>query len=187
MSGGISATTVITMAMAAMSAIGTLASARAQEQAGAAQQQEANYVAQEQRTQAQQQQAASQRVAQQQDMQTQLVQSKVMAGAAASGATATDPSVVTNAATIAGQGRLKTLTDLYQGDSQAYALNNQANLQTYQGTLDRQAGQTQATGTLVSGASSLFSRYGSSFGGSSGDLPTIQYHDDNPTGTPGFG
>lgn len=157
------------MILGGVQLMGTVMQANSQADQGKAQQQEYNYVATEQREQANQEAAASERTAQQSDLQTKYVQSKLQAGAAASGGTATDPSIEANAEQIAGQGRLKTLTDIYQGQSAASSLNNQANLSVYQGDLANQAGQNKMFGTLFSGASSLYSRYGSPFGGSAND------------------
>lgn len=173
------------MIMGGVQLMGTLMQANSQAAQGKAQQQEYNYVAAEERQQANQEAAASQRVAAQDELKTKYVASQAQAAAAASGGAATDPTVETNAEQIAGQGRLKTLTDIYQGTSSAYARNNQANLDQYQGTLANQAGQTKMFVTLFSGASSLYSRYGSPFSGSGGS--GINYYTDNPVGTPGYG
>lgn len=165
------------MILGGVQLMGTFMQANSQKQQGEAQQAQYNYVAAEERTQAGQEAAASQRTAQQQNLQNQYVQSRAQASAAAGGGSATDPTIETNAEQIAGQGRLKTLTDIYQGNSASYALNNKANLDQYQGTLANQAGNTKAMGTLFSGASSLYTRYGSPFSGggdsSGGVYPTL--------------
>lgn len=97
---------------------------------------------------------------QQQNRQTAYVLSNAQAAAAAGGGSATDPSVVTNMKTIAGEGRFRALTDLYNGESAAQSSRNRAVATQYSGNIARQAGDTKFNSTIVSGGSSLYDKYG---------------------------
>lgn len=164
MSGGISATSMMA-AMTAVSAAaavgGTIMTMRAQEQAGENQKAAANFQAAQLRADASNQMGSAEIAEQNQNKQTAYVLSNAQAAAAAGGGSATDPTVNTVMKTISGEGRMRALTDMYQGQSASWALNNQANGVAYSGQNAASAGKTAAESTLMSGASSLFSKYAS--------------------------
>lgn len=105
--------------------------------------------------------AAGEANAVQEDMKTNLLLSRNRAAAAAGGGSASDPSVVNNAEQIAGQGEYNTLTDLYNGTSKEQSLNEQANLEQYEGQSAATTDYIKAGASVLNGASSLYSRYGS--------------------------
>lgn len=94
---------------------------------------EANYSAANQRVQAGQEQSSSQRAAQEHRRQTTLAASSARAKAAASGGGALDPTVLDEIGNIEGFGEFTALTDLYEGNSTAGLLRDQAGLTEYQG------------------------------------------------------
>lgn len=151
----------------AMSAYGQTQAGAAAKAQGAAQQVASNYTA----AQLDQQATAvrGQTSAQVSDnaRQTQLIQSTVRARAAASGGGATDPGVVTLESGIAGRGEYNNLALLYSGEEKAQGLNTQANVTRYTGQEqfdaginNRTAANTKAIGSIFSGASSLYGKYG---------------------------
>ncbi len=157
------------------SAGGTIMSAMGSAQQGAAAKSEANFEATQMRQQADAQQAAAQQKAIQQNKQTAMVMSNAQAAAAASGGSATDPTVSTNMQTIAGEGRYRSMLDLYQGDAAAQSLNTSANAKNYSGSQAARAGNIGAFTTILSGASKMYDSYGdapaSGAGSSGGRLP----------------
>lgn len=148
-------------ASAAAQVGGTIMQARGQEQAGENQKAAANFQAAQLRADANNQMGSAEVAEENQNKQTQYVLSNAQAAAAAGGGSATDPTVNTVMQTIAGEGRLRALTDMYQGQSASWALNNQANGVAYTGQNAATAGKTGAETTLIGGASSLFSKYAS--------------------------
>lgn len=161
------AATALMAGGSAISALGTLGSASAQRQAGAAQQQQLNYRAAQEDQQATQAIAASQRQAFDQSRKTALVQSSLVARAAGDGGSATDPGVLTVAQDIAGRGAYDFLGDMYQGEDRATGLRMQADADRYSGAAARAGANASATGTILGGIGSLASRFGgSSLGGS---------------------
>jgi hypothetical protein len=148
-------------AAAAASIGGTIMQARAQAQAGENAKAAANFQAAQLRADANNQMAGAEVAEAAQNKQNEYVLSNAQAAAAAGGGSATDPTVNTVMKTIAGEGRLRSLTDMYQGQSASWALNNQANGVAYSGQNAASAGKIGAEATLVSGASSLFSKYAS--------------------------
>src|SRR6185369_6194236 len=163
----LAATAAISSAIAAgastaatiMQITGTMRAANAAKAAGIAQQNEANYEAAQLRQNADQQQAAAEQKMIADNKKTDLVLSNARVEAAAGGGSATDPTVVTNMQTIAGEGKYRALTDMYQGNAAAQSLNNQATAKEYSGNIAADAGRTKATSTILSGASSLFNKY----------------------------
>ena len=145
---------------AGLNAGGTLASANAQMRAGQAQQQAANYKAAQEDQQATQAIAAGQQNMLQAQKKTALAQSSLVARSAADGGTATDPTVLTLSEGIAGQGKLQALDDLWQGQDRATGLQAQAAADRYSGIIAKQGADSAATGTILSGAGSMFSSFG---------------------------
>ena len=141
------------------SGLGTLGSASAQSAAGKAQQQAANYKAAQEGQQATQAIAAGQQNMFQQQRKTALTQSSLVARAAADGGSATDPTVLTLGQDIAGRGEINALDALWQGQDKATGLQAQANADRYNGAVAKQGADMASTGTLLSGAGTLFSRF----------------------------
>lgn len=101
--------------------------------------------------------------------QTQLIESTVRARAASSGGGGADPTVVGLESGIAGRGEYNNLALLYSGEEKAQGLNTQASLTRYTGQEqfdaglnNRTAANTKAVGSIFSGASSLYGKYGGS-------------------------
>lgn len=136
--------------------------------AGEAQQRAMQYRAEQERVAAGQIQAGAQRRAGEDRLKTEIVLSAARAEAAGSGAGASDPTVVTNEGSIAARGAYNFDSALYIGNSQAAGLETQAGLDLFQGEQAAQAGQSRmyggfasSAGTALTGAASLYSKYGS--------------------------
>lgn len=142
------------------SGAGTLGSASAQRQAGAAQQQALNYKAAQEDQQATQAIAASQQQMFDQQRKTALTRSTLVARAAADGGSASDATVTSLDQDIAGRGELLALQNLWQGQDKATGLQAQANADRYSGIMAKQGADMSANGTLLSGAGSMFDRFG---------------------------
>lgn len=111
--------------------------------------------------------AAAQRQAMNQDRMTKLVESRARAVAAAGGAGATDPTVVNLISRISGEGALRSLTALYQGEERARKLRVSGELAERYGIEQgvgydslASAANMKTAATVVSGVGSLFSKYG---------------------------
>lgn len=118
--------------------------------------------------------AAAQRDAYEERRKATLVQSRALALAAASGASASDSNVVSLLANTAGEGAYRAAVALYQGEDAARTARLQASARRYEGWMAEVAGEdtqeayeTKATGSLLSGAGSLFAKYGTKIGGAS--------------------
>lgn len=96
--------------------------------------------------------ATSQRIAINQDRNTAYTQSRLKAFAAASGGASTDPSTVTDVAQIGAQGEYQRLNALYGGDTSAAGDQAEASATTNEG-------RSRSISTVLSGASSLASKY----------------------------
>jgi len=151
----------------AMSVAGNVQAGKAAAAQGKAQQQAADYMAQQANVQAGQERSAAQRRAIAQRRQTERVQSNLQARAAASGAGALDPGTIDLTGDIAQEGEYRALTALYEGEDRARGLQTQAALRSYEGNAAALAGKNaqgiynmQAVGSALSGASTLFSKYG---------------------------
>lgn len=96
-----------------------------------------------------------------QNRETAYVLSNAQAAAAAGGGSATDPTVTTNMKTIAGEGRYRALTDMYEGQAAAQNDTTQAQMDIYSGDLQASADKTKMYSTILGGGSSLFDKYAS--------------------------
>lgn len=148
MSGGTSAA-----ALAAVAA-STLFAANAAREEGKQRLQAAEYTAQQADAAAGQQQAAAQRQAAEERRKSQYAQSRALALAAASG-DASSPGVVDIISDLAGEGEYRRLTAMYEGEDRARALRQQAASLRYGGAVAYQAGKTNATASILRGASSM--------------------------------
>lgn len=150
----------------ALNAAGQYSSGQAAAAAGVAQQQGMNYQAAELRNQANSVMGAASRQAADQATNTNLVLSSIRAREAGNVGASTISSTEL-ASTVAGRGEYNLLTDVANGQNKAAGLNAQAALDTFQGTqayqaglAKRQAGETGAIGTVMTGAGSLYARFG---------------------------
>lgn len=112
----------------------------------------ANNTAAQEFAQGQAARATAQRVAINQDRTTAYTQSRLKAFAAASGGASTDPSTVTDIAQIGAQGEYQRLNALYGGDTSAAGDQAEAGA-------TRSEGNARSISTVLSGASSLASKY----------------------------
>lgn len=138
----------------------------------------AEFQAAQLRQNAGQAQAAAQRDAFSVDQQSKLVASRALAVAAASGGGASDPTVVSLMAGIAGEGSYRSALALYQGDEKARAMNSAADTAEYEGKLSEGAARRSAFGKFlgagaasIKGAArgtSLFEKYGQGGPGTAG-------------------
>lgn len=111
--------------------------------------------------------AVSQVEAQEQRRQMQLVQSRAIAVAAAGGGGVSDETIVRLIGRQAGEGAYRSAVALYKGEESARRMRLQASAKLYEGALAEEAAndradayKVKATGDLLSGAATLFSRYG---------------------------
>ncbi len=103
--------------------------------------------------------AAAQRKAIESRRQANLAGSRLQALSAAGGG-ASDPTIVDLAEGIAGKGEYNAMTDLYNGQSDANALTEKGNLAAYEGAAKKKAAYTQAYGSILSSAGSMYGKYG---------------------------
>jgi hypothetical protein len=102
----------------------------------------------------------AQRLALNERRKTELVLSRQRSLAAAGGGYATDPSTITAAQDIAGQGEYNALSQLAAGQTREAALNYQSDIDLYQAGRYRQAGALAPRTGLYAGAGTLFSGLG---------------------------
>lgn len=146
---------------------GTLAQGDYAKQAGLMQQQASEFQAQQLEENAGQAIASGQRQAMDTRLKSSLAQSSIIARAAGSG---TDAGVGSPAATVgavASRGEYNALMDMFNGQSTATGLLNQAKGARYSGQLAaiggeeaQSASRTNALATLASGAGNALSNYG---------------------------
>lgn len=135
-------------------------SAKGSMDAGAAQQESANYIAEQEETAAGQERATAQREAIEQRRQARIASSRALAVAGASGAGVTDPTVTNIVGDIAGEGEYRALTALYRGEDRARKLETDAALKRMGGSDAAQASKLEAGSSLLQGGSTLMTRYG---------------------------
>lgn len=117
--------------------------------------------------QAGQDRASAQRAAYNERRNARYMQSRLQALAAASGAGATDPTVVNLSNQIDAEGEYAALTAMYEGEDTARSREFAATVARKQGSSAATAGYLKAGGTLLSGASSWYDKYGA--GGPNGN------------------
>ena len=105
--------------------------------------------------------------ANEQRRQAALVQSRALALAAAGGGSASDTTIVNLLARQAGEGAYRAGVALYQGEEKARRLRLAASAKAYEGELAKDSAGSRAdaygisaVGNLLSGAGSLYARYG---------------------------
>jgi len=158
----------------ALSVLGMFQQSAGAKQAGAAaktnaeaQANAAEFQAKQLEQQAGQSMATGQRQSMEQLRQAKLVQSRAIALAAASGAGASDPTVVRLMGQIGAEGAYRAGVAMYQGEEQARQMRLKAAGARYEGEAALISGQarsdaysTASTASLLSGAGTLFARYG---------------------------
>lgn len=107
--------------------------------------------------QAGQERAASQRTAAEQLRQARLAQSRLQALAQGGG---TDVGVVNLSKQIAGEGEYRALTALYEGEDRATGLEYGADVARVEGKNAKLAGTIGAFSSILSGGSSMYSKFG---------------------------
>lgn len=162
------------MAMAALAvmAASTVISAYGQQQQGKAQQNLANYQADQITQNAGQQKASGQAAALNQDTNTSLTLSRARAVAAASGGSMNDSSIVQIMSNIAAEGGYRSNVARYQGDTQSNAMVNQAAATRMGGSIANQGANIAALSTVMSGAAGSYSMYNKYGFGSAGSANT---------------
>lgn len=129
-------------------------------EAGRAAAGEADFQSKQLAANANEQQASAERKMAEQNTITAYALSNAQAAAAGSGAGATDPTVTNVMQTIAGQGRYRALTDMYNGDSSAQAMRTQAAAGRESGSRAARAGNTKMYSTILGTAGTLYDKYG---------------------------
>lgn len=144
----------LTLASAGLQAGGTIigANSQAKELRGEAAQLE---------QQAGQDRASSQRAAIEQKRQARLLQSAALARGAATGG-GDDPTLVNILADIAGEGELRALTALYEGEEEARSKQLQAQARLREAKNVKRASRISAAGQILGAGATLYSRYGGS-------------------------
>jgi hypothetical protein len=140
-------------------AAGTVVSAVNQQNAGIQNKMNADFEAGQMDKQANNELAISQREAEQARRESRYLQSRAQSIAAASGAGATDPTVVNLIGDLEQEGEYNAMTALYNGQERANTLRTGGSITRRQGKAYRNAGNTNALSTVISGASSM-ARYG---------------------------
>jgi hypothetical protein len=174
-----------------VSAVGTIASGAAAARQANAQAAAAEHAALVADQKAMQERAVGQRQSFEKRREAKFAQSTLLARAAASGASATDPTIIKLGSDIAGRAEYYALSQMASGESAAIARENQAQLDRYSASNQRQQAKSAMMGGflgaasgVLSGASSAFGKFG---GGSFsvGGLPSAD--DLNRPNTYGYG
>lgn len=147
------------------SASGSYRAGSAAAAAGEAQRNELQFEAAQLEQQAGQVEAAAQRTALERDRQTALVNSRALAIAASTGG-ASDPTVINLIARNAAEGSYQHAVAIYNGAENARQLRMNASAKRYGGDVAQAGGknmqaayQMQGMGSILKGASSLYTRY----------------------------
>lgn len=123
---------------------------------GRAAEKSANFQAAQMEQNAGQARAAAQREAAEQRRQARLTQSRLQALAGGGGG---DVSVVKLAADIAGEGELRALTSLYEGEESALGMETAAGARRFEGKQAKRAANLSAFGTVLGDANKLHRKY----------------------------
>lgn len=110
--------------------------------------------------QAKAEQASGQRAYLDQQRQTRFVSSRAQALAAASGAGVSDPTISNLISNISGEGEYRALSSLYQGNVTAQGLQYGADATRREGSAAQTAGYLKGASTILSGATSMYEKYG---------------------------
>lgn len=145
------------MAQLATSLIGPLTSIYGQYKQGQSDDQKNNFIAAQYMQNANDVQGAGQRQAEESRRQARLLASRAQALA---GGGAGDVSVVKTVADISAEGELRALTSLYEGDTAAQRMRDQARAKIFEGGEAKKAAGITTAATLFSTGSQLYSKYG---------------------------
>lgn len=140
--------------------IGAGVSAYGQYETGRAADANARAVAIQQERQAKAAQAEAQREAIYERKRAQHLQSRARAVAAASGGSVSDPTVQNILGDIEDEGEFRALSALYSGDSDAALAKYAAGTTRREGRAARRGSYLNASSTILSGASSFYSKRG---------------------------
>jgi len=141
-------------------AAGTALQARGEQEKGRAAETAAKIEAAQMERAAKARLASSQREALEIERQGRLQQSRALAAAAASGASASDVGFSNLLADLAGETHYRKMVSLYEGETGAQTMGEQARFTRWGGRRARQAGNLAAASTALKGASSMYSMYG---------------------------
>lgn len=144
-----------------MRGIGTGMSAAGYRDAASARRAEAAYQASALERRAKDQVAAGMRGAAEERRQGELAISRIRAVAAASGGGATDPTVINLIAGAASEAEYRARIAMYQGESNAAAMREQAKLTRYGAEYEARGYETLAVTTLIGGLAGSASTYAS--------------------------
>lgn len=159
-------TAVLMVGGTLLSTAGQIQQANAAEAQGIAQQQAADYQAEQMRVNAGQERAMSQRRAIEASREKRLTQNSLITRAAASGGGTLDGSVVKIMGDLEEEGEYNKGVALYEGEERARDLESGAAIQTYEGEqakiagkMRKRAGYLEAGSTLLSGSSKAYGSY----------------------------
>ena len=163
--------------MAAISAVlgvvGSLVSAAGTMAAGRAQEQAAEYEAKQLEIKGKEERAAAQREGQEYQRKTDLALSTLQARGATSGFSATDPTSLAIADEITKYGTYQQQMAQYGGESRQVGLEAQAETRRLEGRAARKGASYAALGTIIGGAGSAFK---TGFGGGSSSSAPVSYN-----------
>lgn len=143
----------LAVAGSALQAGGTLVAADARSDALKGEASQLGYLAGQDR-------ASSQRSAYEERRNARLLQSRALAVAGASGGGVSDPTVVNLMARLSGEGEYRALTALYEGEEQARQREAEAKARRKEAKSTKTAGYLSAAGSVLQGASTLYTRFG---------------------------
>jgi hypothetical protein len=156
--------------MAAISAvfgvIGSIVSAAGTMAAGRAQQEAKEYEALQLEIKGKEERAAAQREGQEHERKADLAQSTLQARSSTSGFSATDPTSLALADEIAKYGTYQQQMAQYGGESRQEGLKGQAEAARMEGRAARKGAQMAAMGTIIGGIGGLAKGFGGASGGS---------------------
>lgn len=145
--------------MTGLQAVGTLIGTKGAIDTGNATAAELQYrAAQEKAAAGQEMAAGSARIADT-DLAGKMLESRMRAVAGASGVSLTSPTVIDLVGKAAGLTRLNEGMELFNAQSSANKMVDQANADIFSGQQAQKAGRTRALGTILSGASSMYNNY----------------------------
>lgn len=138
----------------------TVLTAAGQYSAGKTEEKRAKLEARQMEEQGKAEIASAQRAGFEQERQGERKASRMLALAAASGGGASDPTVINLMANLAGETQYRKAVEFYEGGERQRQLKYQADVRRYEGKEAKRAGKMAAFTTLLSGGSSLYSKYG---------------------------
>lgn len=142
--------------MVALAAVSAAAQIKGQQDAKKAGKEDAAFSAQQQLEAAGRSRAIGQRQAIEERRQARLVDSALQARAGGGGA---DPTVVKLSSDIVGEGEYRALAALYEGESGALGLENQAAAGLRSANARSRAYDIQTAGTIINTGSAMYGRY----------------------------